>query len=159
MNYILFMKHLLRIGFLALASFTLLYGTSQAADLNALRVVSSENINKDCMQPDGYDPVWGCFTNVYTSQGTGAAMKVVPTIFMRKNIPTQLVAYTFLQNVGQYLLSSYSDQELAKVFNPVPGIKESGGIRRTAASAFVMWFYGGHVGAEQAELFAHVLTH
>lgn len=152
------MKKLLLGSLLATISLFALHTTSQAADLSALRVISSSAINKDCMQPDGYDPIWGCFANVYTAQGGNSAMKVTPTIFMRNNIPAELVPYTFLQNVGQYLLSSYSDQDLMKVFNPVPSAKDQGGIRRTAASAFVMWFYGGQVSADQADLFKKALT-
>jgi hypothetical protein len=152
------MKKSILLGTLIISSLFSFSATAGATDLSKLKVVASNSINSDCGQSNDYDPVWGCFENKYISQGANLPMKIVPTIYIRSNIPSALLPYTFLQNFGQYLISGYSDQELEKVFNPVPSAKETLGIRRSVANSFVMWFYGGHVSVDQADFFKSALT-
>ncbi len=127
-----------------------------AADFSKLKVTLSDNINKDCLQPDGYDPVWGCFINNYLHWTGHEELMAQPTIYIRNNIPKELFPFVFLTNVGQFLLANYSDQEIAAAFNPPPSA--SSNIRSIAANAFMMWFYGGHVPAAAQELFKAALN-
>ena len=142
-----------------LAAGTLLSTQSALAlDLSKVKVVFSESINKDCLQPEGFDPALACFVNSYEKWSSSEALVVKPTIYLRVGIAPQLVPYAFMRSMGDYALSSYSDQELASVFNPLPTALKTAGIRSSAINAFAQWALGGKTTPAQAEFFKKALA-
>jgi len=154
---IMTIKKIATIGAIA-ATLLLAAQPAFAANMSKLKITLSDSINKDCLQPDGYDPVWGCFINNYLHWEGHQELMSQPTIYIRSNIPTQLLPYVLLSNFGEYLLGNYSDQEISAAFNPSPASLASAGIRTIASNAFVMWFYGGHVPAAAETLFKTALA-
>jgi hypothetical protein len=153
--YTISMKKPFIAGLVALALVLLcLPPFASAKDLSRLRVELSDDINKDCDQPAGFDPVWAC-----ASQDTPpGASAPIGTIVIRKDIPDQLLPFVFLRNVGLYLTWDLSHQQLADVFHPAPGVSVTQDIRDTAANAFAFWAMGGKVSAPQQELFRQLLV-
>lgn len=121
---------------------------AHAKDFSVLKVSFSDDINKDCGQPAGYDPVRACFLSWSTQ------------IIIRKGLPKKVVEYVFLHEVGHYLVSDYSDEQLKalNVFNPLPDKLKNTSIRNVAAEQFVTWFWGGDVGKVQGDFFTKLLV-
>ncbi len=119
-----------------------------ALDFPRIQVQFPVEINKACAQPDGYDPVWGCLD----IDGPTIA-SASPTVYIRRDIPSQLLPYVYLHSVGQYVLKDYSDQELEAVFNPPPQAKSGVGIRYIAANAFTFWVLGGTTTPAKVDFF------
>lgn len=144
----------------ALAGATLIITAQPAAalDLSKVKVVFSDTINKDCLQPEGFDPALACFINSYEKWNGTEALIVKPTIYLRTGIAPQLLPYAFMRSMGEYALSSYSDQELLKVFNPLPATLKTVGVRSPATNAFAQWALGGTVTPAQAEFFKKALA-
>ncbi len=111
-----------------------------ALDISKLHVKVSDAINKDCMQEDGHDAIWACF---------------VPrdTIYIRAGLPSQLLPYALLTNVGQYVIMNYSNEELEKVFSPVAGL----GLRRGIGNTFAFWVLGGTITPAEHDFFRSAL--
>lgn len=152
------MKKLLIIGALATCSLIITAQPAAAFDVAKVKVVFSDTINKDCLQPEGFDPLLACFINSYEKWEGNAALVVQPTIYLRTGIAPQLLPYAFMRSMGDYALSSLSDQELLKVFNPLPGVLKNTGVRAAATSAFAQWALGGTVTPAQAEFFKKTIA-
>lgn len=129
-----------------------------ALDFSAVKVQYSKNINQDCMLKDGYDPVWSCFINHFVKKEGSAALVPQPTVYLRSDIPAGLFAYAFFQSLGQYAVLSYSDQELATVFNPAPDQFGNQDVRRAAASSFAAWALGAQLTPAKLEFFRTALS-
>jgi hypothetical protein len=124
-----------------------------AKDLSRLSIKLSDNINRDCEQPEGYDPVWAC-----ASQDTPpGAPAPLGTVYIRKDIPEQLLPFVLLRNIGLYLTWDLTQQQLTDIFRPAPGISSSQDIRDIAGNTFAFWAMGGRVSAPQQELFRQLL--
>ncbi len=148
------MKYTKTLAAVTVAATLLLTAQSALAlDFKALELKVSNNINNDCGQPDGYDPVWSCYRNEFKPEAGQEALKAHPTIYVRTGISSALLPYALFHGVGEFVIGNYSDQELLAVFNPLPVIKESVGVRSTAANAFAMWATGGSVTPAQMEFF------
>ena len=128
-----------------------------ALDLTKVQVKVSHTINKDCLQPEGYDPVLSCFVNSYERWQGSVALQVQPTIYIRDGIAQALLPYAFMRSMGDYALSGYSDQELMAVFNTLPSIAKTAGVRYAATNVFAQWALGGTVTPAQAEFFKKAL--
>jgi len=137
----------------ALLAVSPMFGSvASAKDLSSLKIKFSDNVNKDCNQPDGYDAVWGCYTPLRTGDVS------TDTIVIRTQLPSALLPYVFFFNLGQYLMVNTSDQELSATFNPPPDLASDRSIRVIAGNAFVMWALGGHVSVPQQAFFTRLLT-
>jgi hypothetical protein len=144
---------------LAVASSVLAFTQpTAAADFSKLQVKFSNSINSDCKIAEGYDPVLGCFINHFISQPGQEAMRIQPTVYLRPDLPAQLLPYVFFQNVGHYVFANYSDQELAVVFNPAPDQKGFQDVRRAAAHSFALWALGGSLTPAKLEFIRAALT-
>ena len=131
-------------GVLLASALLLTAQPASALDLSKLQVKISDTINKDCNQPDGFDPIWGCNPNA-------------TTIYIRAGMPSQLLPYVLLQNVGQYVIASYSDDELRQIFKPTPQYLQTYDIRRITANAFAFWVLGGPTTSRQRDFFRAAL--
>ncbi len=142
-----------------IATATLLSTQSALAlDLSKVKVVFSNSINKYCLQPEGFDPALACFINSYEKWDGSQALVVKPTIYLRAGIAPQLLPYAFTRSMGEYVLSSYSEQELLKVFNPLPSALNTSGVRSSATNAFAQWALGGVVTPAHADFFKKALA-
>ena len=129
-----------------------------ALDLSKVQVKFSDNINKDCLNVEAYDLLWGCFKNNFVPWAGHPDLKPEPVIYIQNGLPAGLFPYVFLYNLSQYVTLSYSDQELAEVFNPAPTTGNSTiDIRRDAASAFTFWVMGGKLTPAKADFFRDAL--
>mgnify|MGYP001607478202 CR=1 FL=1 len=128
-----------------------------AADLSKVKVKFSDNINKDCFNFEGYDPVWGCFKNDFVAWPGHPDLRPDPTIYIKRDIPSALLPYVFLSNLSLYLTVNYSDQELAMIFNPVPTGNKTYDLRKSAANSFVTWVLGGKITPTKANFFREAL--
>lgn len=128
-----------------------------ALDLSKVQVKFSDTINHDCLSVDGYDPVWGCFSNEFSVWPGHAELKATPIIYIQKDIPAALIPYVYLFNLAQYVTINYSDEELARVFEPVPAKDMSAAIRRNAGNSFVFWVMGGKLTPAKLDFFRTAL--
>lgn len=136
-----------------LSGIFLLAPHAEAADLKNIKVIISDNINIECGEPDGYEPMWGCYSRKLKagdSEATGY-------ILIRSNLPSTLLPYVFLHNLGHHFIASLSDEQIKEMFNPTPFSRTTTWVRNRAADAFVMWVLGGHVSFTQAEFFKRAL--
>lgn len=130
-----------------------------ALDLSKVKLAFSDTINTDCLNVSAYDPVWGCFKNNFVPWAGHPDLKPEPVIYIRKGLPSSLFAYTYLYGLGQYVTLSYSDQELAQVFNPVPATGNTTyDIRTGVAKSFVFWVMGGQLTPAKADFFRAALA-
>ncbi len=146
-----------RTVFICVASLCLTQ-SAHAADFSRLQVKLSGAINQDCLKVEGYDPVWGCFRTEFVAQGNEQALLARPVIYISSGLPLQLLPYVFMQNVGQFVLANYSDQELTAVFNPAPQVKDTVGIRTSAANSFALWALGGQITPAKIAFFKNELA-
>src|SRR5258708_4499497 len=70
-------------------------GSAYAKDFSRLKVVISDNVNKDCGQPDGYDTLRGCYVQKVNPGDTSPTYQ----IFIRSGLPTQLLYITSSQGI------------------------------------------------------------
>jgi hypothetical protein len=129
-----------------------------AVDFSKLKVSLSNDINNDCLVSKAFDPVWSCFTNTYKKVAGQEALVPTPTIYLRPDVPTPLLPYVFMTSVGQYLAMPYSDQELAKIFNPAPNQEGFQDVRRAAATTFAYWALGGTITPAKVSFFAEAFA-
>ncbi len=132
--------------------------TAFALDFSKIKIKLSDNINSDCLVSGGYDPVWSCFQNDFKKVTGVEALVPTPTVYLRPDVPSPLLAYVFLNSIGQYVTMPYSDQELAVVFNPAPNQTGFQDVRRAAASTFAFWAAGGTVTPAKLEFFRSALS-
>lgn len=143
-----------------ISSLVLFAGAQSALAIDVSKVVikTSETINKDCMVHDGYEPVMGCFANEYKAKAGSEALVPTPTIYLRADLPKSLLPYVFFTQFGNLLASRYSDEELAKVFNPAPDQMGFQDVRKAAASSFAYWAMGGTVTPQKLEYFKEAMA-
>lgn len=128
-----------------------------ALDFSKLEVKLSDKINMDCLSVEGHDPVWGCFKNEFVFWPGHPDLRPVPTIYIHKDVPAALLPYVLLYNLEQYLTISYSDEEMAKVFDPVPTTDMHTAIRKDAANSFAFWVLGGTITPAKQDFFRAAL--
>ncbi len=129
-----------------------------AVDFSKMKVSFSNDINNDCLVSKAFDPVWSCFTNKYEKVAGQEALVPTPTIYMRPDVPAALIPYVFMTSIGQYLAMPYSDQELAKTFNPAPNQEGFQDVRRAAAATFAYWALGGTITPAKVSFFAEAFA-
>ena len=154
------MNNIKKIASVALLTASLLTAATPAlaADLSKVQVKFSENINKDCLKFDAFDPVWGCFINDFVAWPGHPDLKPEPKIYIRQGLPSALFPYVFLSGLGHYLTLSYSDQELSTVFDAFPaGNNRTYEIRKDAADSFVFWALGGKLTPAKESFFKEAL--
>jgi hypothetical protein len=149
--------------FIAAAGFaaTLLVSSAPqafAVDFSKVKVSVSNDINNDCLVSKAFDPIWSCFTNKYEKVAGHEALVPTPTIYLRPDVPAPLLPYVFMTSIGQYLAMPYSDQELARVFNPAPNQEGFQDVRRAAATNFAFWALGGKLTPAKVSFFAEALA-
>jgi hypothetical protein len=146
---------------LVIIASTLLVSVAQPAlalDFSKLKIHVSQSINNDCNVSNTFDPIWSCFMNKYEKVPGHEALVPTPTIYMRPDVPAPLLPYVFFTSVGQYVSMPYSDQELAKVFNPAPNQEGFQDVRRAAATTFAYWAAGGTVTPAKLEFFREAMS-
>jgi hypothetical protein len=132
--------------------------SASAMDLSKVQVKLSGSINQDCLGVGDHDPVLGCFIQTFEFWAGHPDLRPVPTIYIQKDLPAPLIPYVFLYNLGQYVVLSYSDQELMQVFDPIPSKDMTAAIRRAAGNAFVVWAMGGKITPAKADFFKAALA-
>jgi hypothetical protein len=143
-------KTLLIIG---LVSVVLFPAAASAKNISELKIFLSDDINKDCKQPDGYDPIRACYhQELYLGD-----IKPAYKIYISKNLPSQVFGYVLLREIGHFYTYEITGNELKELFNPTPDKLASMSVRQIAADNFVTWFFGGYVPPKQAEYFKKVL--
>jgi hypothetical protein len=116
-----------------------------AKSIGELRVSISQDINKDCKQPDGYDPVRGCYINS------------AKQIFIRDGLPKEVLPYILIREMGHYFTVDVSDERLNEVFNPLPLKLQCSSLREVVADEFATWFFGGYAKPIQDKFFREIL--
>lgn len=121
------------------------FNIASAKNISELKISVSQDINKDCKQPDGYDPVRGCYINS------------AKQIFIRDGLPKELVSYVLIRELGHYFTADISDDRLSEVFNPLPLRLQFTSLREVVADEFVTWFFGGYTKPIQDNFFKEIL--
>ncbi len=109
-------------------------------ELKSIELVSYEEINHHCLQPEGYDPVSGCYL---TSE----------EIYIRNDLPLDRFIWVFWHEIGHFFMRYVTEAQFRGVFNPTPQKAGATILSEIAADTFALWMMGGRVPNIQRELF------
>ncbi len=111
-----------------------------------IRLASYGEINSFCHQPDGYDPISGCY---FIDEG----------ITIRNDLPLERFKWVFWHELGHFFLYQYPGGELQSAFNPTPQKLSQTMLQEIAADAFALWMLGGRVPEVQKNLFIKAILY
>lgn len=133
------------LSFVLISSFPIYSEAKNLSALKGIHLASYDEINHLCYQPEGYDPVSGCY---FPQDG----------ITIRNDLPIERFKWVFWHEIGHFFLYDVSDDELKIIFNPTPQKLSATIISEIAADTFALWMIGGKVPDRQRDLFIRLLT-
>lgn len=115
------------------------------SELKSIKLVDSDEINQLCLQPEGYDPVSGCYLTT-------------DEIYIRDDLPMERFKFVFLHEMGHFFMRDVGEEQYKLVFNPAPQKLASQDIKEIANDTFALWIMGGKVPKIQEEFFINILV-
>lgn len=125
-----------------------------AKDLGLLKIKQSADINKDCGLEQGYDQISACYIQTL-AQGDKAPAY---TIYMRSDLPKELLPSVFLQQIGYFLTYDLTDAQIKQGLNPSPITLSVYDLHQFAASQFALWFLKAKMSPTADAFFRNLLS-
>lgn len=115
-------------------------------ELNGINLVSYEDINESCLQPDGFDPVSGC----YIAQ--------LDEIYIRNDLPQGRLLFVLWHEIGHFLMKGITEEQYQEVFNPTPAKRYATIMPEIACDYFALYMMGGRVPDNQKQFFNNLIN-
>lgn len=111
-----------------------------------VRAVPYEQINTKCRQPEGYDPLRGCYHNDTRE------------IFLNDSLPIALLTFVFFHEVGHFFMENMTEKEYAQIFKATPAKIATVAYQEIAADSFALWMLKGRVPPRHDKFFKKLLV-
>lgn len=139
-------KKLFTILLFVLIVFPTISQARNISELKGINLVSYDEINEECLQPEGFDPVSGC----YIAQ--------TDEIYIRNDLPQGRLLFVLWHELGHFFMKNITTDEYESVFNPTPAKRYATIMPEIACDYFALYVMGGRVPNMQKDFFNRLLN-